>query len=58
MRHLGKRIVKIAPRHRTEIDRRLSTKIIGDWAPHDVEVRAAFGRNGLDEITRRIERKA
>jgi hypothetical protein len=58
MRQLGKRIIKVAPGRGTQIDCRLSTKIIRDWAPDHVEGGSAFGGSGLDEVTRRIERKA
>ena len=58
MRQLGKRVVEIAPGRGTEIDYRLSTKIIRNWTPDLVEGGSTVGGSGLDEVTGRIERKA
>jgi hypothetical protein len=55
---LGKRIVEVAPRRRTEINSPPSAKIIRDWAPDNVEGGSTVGGNGFDEVSRSIERKA
>jgi len=55
---LGKRIVEVTPRLRTEIDGPLLTEIIRDWTPNDVEGGSTVGGNGFDDVPRSIERKA
>src|SRR5664279_3619405 len=55
---LGKRIVEVTPRLRTEIDGPLPAEIIRNRAPNDVEGGSGVGGNGFDEVPRSIERKA
>ena len=58
MSQLGERIVEVAPGRGTQIDCRLSTKIIRDRASDHVESGSVVYEDGLDEVTRRIEGKA